>query len=132
MVDNLEMELAMTQEPATPGSPRARCKVWIERDGAVLLSEWRIDLLRAVAATGSLAKAAEQLDVPYRTAWQRVKELEERLNRRLLETESGGPAGGGSQLTAEAIDLIERFDRVTEGIAELVEERVRRELGGVL
>ncbi len=43
-----------------------RTKVWIEQDGEVLLSDWRIALLEAVEATGSLAEAARQMDVPYR------------------------------------------------------------------
>jgi molybdenum-dependent DNA-binding transcriptional regulator ModE len=38
--------------------PRVCCKAWVERGGEVLLSEWRLALLEAVAATGSLAAAA--------------------------------------------------------------------------
>ncbi len=95
----------------------------------MLLSEWRVALLEAVDETGSLAAAAAQLDVPYRTAWQKVKEIEERLGVRLLLTESGGAEGGGSRLTDEAKDLIERFRRVTVGVADLVEHRFRVELG---
>jgi molybdate transport system regulatory protein len=108
---------------------RVRWKIWIERDGEVLLSEWRIALLRGVRETGSLAKAAERLDVPYRTAWQRIQELEARLGVPLLETESGGTTGGGSRLTDNAIDLIARFEQLTEGIGELVEKRMRAEFG---
>jgi molybdate transport system regulatory protein len=114
------------------GQPRVRCKVWIERADEVLLSEWRVALLEAVAETGSLAAAAAKLDVPYRTAWHKVKEAEESLGLRLLATESGGADGGGSRLTAEAHDLVVRFRRVTAGVAELVEDRFRAELGGVL
>ena len=108
---------------------RVRWKVWIEQSDEVLLSEWRVALLRTVAQTGSLARAAAAMEVPYRTAWNRIKEMEARLNIRLLETEIGGVDGGGSQLTAEARDLVERFQRVTVGIAALVEERFRDEFG---
>ncbi len=98
----------------------------------VLLSEWRVELLAAVAATGSLVRAAEQLGVPYRTAWDRIKETEAALGLRLLVTESGGAEGGGSRLTAEATDLVARFRRVTDGVAALVERRFRDEFGGAL
>ncbi len=111
---------------------RIRCKVWIEHADEVLLSEWRVDLLRTIAQTGSLARAAAAMDVPYRTAWSRIKEMEARLNIRLLETEIGGVDGGGSQLTGDARDLVERFQRVTAGVADLVEERFRDEFGGRL
>ena len=107
-------------------------KIWIERRGEVVLSEWRVELLEAVEETGSLAAAAAKLGVPYRTAWDRIKEAEERLGVRLLRTESGGAEGGGSRLTEEARDLVARFRRVTAGVAELVERRFRDELGDVL
>ena len=113
-------------------TPRVRTKVWVERGGEVLLSEWRVELLEAVAETGSLARAADRLGVPYRTAWDRVRETEERLGVRLLETESGGAEGGGSRLTDEARDLVARFRRVTAGVADLIEGRFQTELGDVL
>jgi hypothetical protein len=51
-----------------------RSKVWLERGGQVVLSDWRVELLEAIEATGSLARAAERLEVPYRTAWYKLKE----------------------------------------------------------
>ncbi len=107
-----------------PGGPiEVRSKIWIERDGAVVLSEWRVELLEAIDAHGSLHRAAEALDVPYRTAWERVKATEAELGVRLLESESGGADGGGSRLTAEASEFCRRFRRVSNGIQEVVSRR---------
>ena len=55
---------------------RPLVKVWVERGGEVALSEWRIALLEAVEATGSLSSAARQLNVPYRTAWYKLRQIE--------------------------------------------------------
>jgi molybdate transport system regulatory protein len=104
-----------------------RSKIWIERDDAVVLSEWRVSLLEAIDATGSLRRAAEALDVPYRTAWDRVKATEAELGLRLLETSSGGADGGGSQLTPQAREVCRRFRQVTSGIQELVGARFANE-----
>ena len=93
-------------------------KVWIERDGEVLLSDWRVALLEAVETTGSLAEAARQMDVPYRTAWYKLKALEERLGMPLLITETGGAAGGHSRLTPQAHELIRRFHLVAHGLQD--------------
>lgn len=67
-----------TPAPAreTPGGLAPRAKLWLERDGRIALSEWRVALLEAVEATGSLAKAAEHLDIPYRTAAYKLREIE--------------------------------------------------------
>jgi len=70
--------------------------LWVEVDGDVVLSAWRVRLLEAIQASGSIRAAAEQLNVPYRRAWEKVHEMEARLGRRLLETEVGGEGGGGA------------------------------------
>ena len=112
------------------GAPlEIRSKVWIERGGEVVISEWRVELLEAIEATGSLSRAAQALDIPYRTAWERVKATEGEVGFRLLESESGGFDGGGSRLTAEASDLCRRFRRVSSGIQELVSRRFAVEFG---
>jgi len=97
---------------------QVRTKIWIEQDGAVMLSDWRVALLEAVAATGSLAEAARQMDVPYRTAWQKLKALEDRWGVALLHTESGGADGGASRLTPQAQELVRRFRLITAGVQE--------------
>lgn len=106
-----------------------RSKIWIERGEEVVLSEWRVELLEAIDAHGSLSRAAEALNVPYRTAWDRVKATEAELRVRLIESESGGADGGGSRLTAEARDLCRRFRRVSGGIQEVVTRRFTAEFG---
>jgi molybdate transport system regulatory protein len=107
-----------------------RSKVWIERNDAVVLSDWRVELLEAIDAHGSLRRAAEQLDVPYRTAWDRVKATEAELGIRLLETESGGADGGSSHLTPQAREVCRRFRRVTSGVHEVVARRFQTEFHG--
>lgn len=105
------------------GEPRVRSKIWIEDDEGVLLSEWRVALLEAIEATGSLARAAERIDVPYRTAWERVRQIEAALGVGLVEAGSGGREGGASRLTPAARDLVARFRAVTAGLDESVDER---------
>ena len=101
-----------------------RLKVWIETEsGEVALSDWRVMLLEAVAEQGSLVAAARSLEVPHRTAWQRIHEMEERLGVRLLETTSGGVGGGRSHLTPAAFDLLERYRSLRVGLDDVVRQR---------
>jgi molybdate transport repressor ModE-like protein len=91
-------------EQETPAEVQS--KIWIEREGKVVLSDWRAELLQAIEEAGSLSGAAARMDVPYRTAWYKLKEIEEQLGVRLVETHSGGSDGGGSSLTAEGQDIL--------------------------
>ena len=61
-----------------------RDNFWIEVDGVVVLSRWRVDLLKAVAQTGSISAAARRMQIPYRLAWQRIHEMEMCLDMSLL------------------------------------------------
>lgn len=108
---------------------RPRSKVWIEQGGQVLLSEWRVELLVTIERQGSLTAAAAELGIPYRTAWSRLREMEERLGYKLLQSQSGGAEGGSSTLTPEAHQLIARFRRVADGISLIIDERFRVEFG---
>lgn len=84
---------------------------WLEINGEVALSIWRVRLLRAVAEAGSISGGAAQLNVPYRVAWQKIHEMEERLNQKLVETQIGGRAGGGAVLTTYAQECIQKFEQ---------------------
>lgn len=97
-----------------------RYNLWLEVDGQVVLSLWRAELLRAVASCGSISGAAEQLGIPYRTAWQKIHEMETRLGEKLVETQTGGPHGGGARLTPVAERYLERFDHLSHDLESLV------------
>jgi len=106
-----------------PMEPRAN--FWIEKDGEVVLSSWRVALLEAIAETGSITAGAQKMNVPYRVAWQKVHEMEERLGIPVLETQTGGVGGGGARLTPEAQRYVQRFRKFTAGLDELVQQRFR-------
>lgn len=106
-----------------------RSKCWVEADGELVLSDWRVDLLCAVDELGSLSAAAERFEVAYRVAWGKIKEIEARLGYALLEGHSGGAGGGGTQLTPAGRELVERYNRFRAGLTELIEQRFRDEFG---
>jgi molybdate transport system regulatory protein len=105
-------------------------KFWVEREGELVLSDWRVRLLEAIDATGSLAAASAQLHVPYRVAWGKLKQIEKRLGFPLLHSHSGGAAGGSTRLTNEARDLVARYQRFRAGLPELVQQHFEAEFGG--
>ena len=108
-----------------------RVNLWIEIDGQVALSRWRIELLTAIAETGSISAAADCVGVPYRRAWEKVHEMEQRLGIALLDTQTGGPGGGGARLTLEAQDYVARFEQFSQGIDSYVRQHFREAFGGL-
>ena len=101
----------------------ARSKVWVERDGVVLISEYRARLLEAIRRHGSVAQAAESLGLPYRTAWKKLREMEAAAGEPILESGSGGAGGGQSRLTAVAVEMLDAFNRLAEPARREVDAR---------
>jgi molybdate transport system regulatory protein len=88
----------------------ARFKLWLEVDGALVMSDYRAVLLEHVRRTGSLRAAADALDLSYRRAWGKVRELEQSLGYPVMHSEAGGHGGGKSQLTAAGEQLLEQYE----------------------
>src|SRR5690606_24729478 len=116
-----------TASRGADGAPRVRSKVWVERGGTVIMSEYRAQLLEAVEAYGSVAAAAQALGLPYRTAWKKLREMEEAAGLAFVASDSGGRSGGGSVLTPAGREMLEAFRRVAEPVGREVDERFRDE-----
>ncbi|GAB4320940.1 MAG: winged helix-turn-helix domain-containing protein [Dehalococcoidia bacterium] len=107
-------------------SPRA--KLWLEADGRLVMSDYRVRLLELVAETGSLAKAAETMRLSYRRAWGKVKEIEENLGVPLVQSEVGGAGGGHTVLTPEGEAFVAAYRRFQDRVARALEQAYAQEL----
>ncbi|NJN43543.1 MAG: LysR family transcriptional regulator [Anaerolineae bacterium] len=103
--------------------------LWIEKNGQVVLSLWRVKLLEAIHQTGSISAGAEAIGVPYRIAWQKIREMEERLGEKLVETQTGGREGGGTALTARALEYIEKFNQFNWESQDYLEDLYQKTFG---
>ena len=102
-------------------------KVWLEQDGKLVMSDYRLRLLEIIAETGSLAKAASEMKLSYRRAWGKVKEMEENLGRPLVRSEVGGAGGGHTSLTPEGERLVGAYRRFRDRLGAEVDEAFRKE-----
>jgi len=86
-----------------------KAKLWVEQDGAIVLSGYRVRLLQHIAESGSLAEAARRMGLSYRRAWGKIREIETNLGVRLVESEVGGAGGGGTRLTPVGERILARY-----------------------
>lgn len=71
-------------------------------------------LLDAIDQTGSLNKAAKQVGLSYKGAWQIIERANNASPRVLIATATGGSKGGGSQLTPAGQRLLEVFQNLQQ------------------
>jgi molybdate transport system regulatory protein len=103
--------------------------IWLQVDGEVSLSIWRVRLLEAIAETNSISGAASLLDVAYRVAWTKINEMETRLGKKLVETRVGGRSGGGARLTPLAREYVLKFNQLSQEVEMHMIRRYREIFG---
>ncbi|MBP1927414.1 molybdate transport system regulatory protein [Sedimentibacter acidaminivorans] len=68
-----------------------------------------VSLLECIKECESLNSAAKKINLSYSKANKMIKGAEEALGFKLLERKIGGIYGGGSTLTPECIDFLEKY-----------------------
>lgn len=86
---------------------RIRLHIHVGQDHS--LGPGKAALLEAIRATGSISAAARSLEMAYRHAWELVDDLNAGFAPGVVETATGGRAGGGARLTAFGEELLARF-----------------------
>ena len=98
---------------SNPKGLAVKSKIWIEDEsGQVVFGAGRLYILQSVTKTGSIHAAAQELHMSYRAVWGKLRATEKRLGQPLLDRKTGGPQGGGSNLTPFAKEILERFEKL--------------------
>lgn len=92
---------------------KANFRCWLENDqGEQIVGPGLYRLLTEVEKTGSLNQAAREMNMSYRTAWGKIKKIEERVGVEVIEKKVGGKDGGGSELTPKGYQLMEIYSQL--------------------
>ncbi len=78
-------------------------------DAQNLLSDKRIALLEKVGEFGSITQAAKAVKLSYKGAWDAVDAMNGMFGEPLVVTMTGGKGGGGTQLTATGIRIVDTY-----------------------
>lgn len=72
----------------------------------------KADLLRHIAATGSISRSAARMKMSYNRAWILVREMNHLFCDPLVEAVRGGISGGGASLTRMGNEVLLRYTRM--------------------
>ena len=98
-------------------------RLWMEDEKRhVVLDQTDAMLLRHIAEDNSLTKAAKDVGISYRNAWDRVKAMEENLGHAVVQTKVGGKTGGSATLTQEGQRLLKEFRRTRRVMFDVLED----------
>lgn len=104
---------------------KVRGTLWIECEGEGFLGPGRVELMQRIGNTGSINKAAAEMGMSYKKAWEMINELNAQAAKPLVITQTGGEKGGGSIITEEAKFLIEYYKKLRERFLNFLDKETK-------
>lgn len=96
-------------------------KIWLEEYGVPIIGEGKYKLLKKVVEVGSLNKAAQELDIPYKKAFNFIKLIEEQVNQPVLTRTQGKAA----KISEYGIKLIKVYEYFHNEIDKFLKKKLR-------
>lgn len=85
---------------------------WVNKEEKAFIGKGRVELLKNIQIYGSISKAAKQMKMSYKAAWDSV-DIMNKLSREPLVTKvTGGVGGGGTVITTYAKEIINAYDEL--------------------
>jgi molybdate transport system regulatory protein len=92
----------------------------------IAMGPGKVQLLEAIAATGSISASAKQLGMSYRRAWLLVDTMNRCFREPLVASATGGSGGGGAHVTDFGRNVLERFRTMQARIDRVLDPELER------
>lgn len=106
--------------------PQVQFRLRIKRGDVIAIGPGKVNLLEAIARTGSISAAGRELNMSYRRAWLLVDEINRSLTEPAVSAAAGGAKGGGTSLTPVGEELVRRYRAVEEIATAAAAAELRR------
>lgn len=101
-----------------------KTKTWIENtEHELLFGKGKTEILELIEHEGSIAKAAEKLEMSYKKAWTHIKILQKNIADELVVPQKGGGGKGGTTLTPKALELVRNYSQLQKDIEAFANRR---------
>lgn len=99
-----------------------KSKVWVEKDGKLLMGWGRATLLERIDQFGSISAAARSMKLAYRNAWLWVEAMNRLSGTPLVEKSTGGVHGGYAHLTEEGRRIVNEYKEKRASVRDIIDE----------
>jgi molybdate transport system regulatory protein len=101
-----------------PAEPKLEPRLRFPNRSTKAFGPGKAELLRTIAATGSILAAAKELGMSYYRAWQLVTAMNALFRGPLVERTRGGGSRGGASLTPLGEEVLARYTRMEAACAK--------------
>jgi molybdate transport system regulatory protein len=97
-------------------------KYWVENEGEKFYGPGPNELVKRIHKEGSLSRAAAQMNMSYKKAWDLVQRLNKHSAEPWVILKKGGSHGGGAEITPYALKVIREYEKLEQKVNELLEQ----------
>ena len=105
---------------------KVRFRLRIYHDTVVAIGPGKVDLLEAIAETGSISAAARAMKMSYRRAWMLVETMNDCFDQPLVSTITGGRSGGGATLTEQGETVLNAYVEMQREVQHLASQHLHK------
>ncbi len=103
------MTPSVPETPTRRAAPRLTGRLELSTELGAFLGDKRVRLLEAIAAHGSITRAAREVPLSYKAAWDAIDAMNNLAETPLVESTTGGRSGGGTRLTEHGRRLVAMY-----------------------
>ena len=89
---------------------RLNGRLWLEGPTERFMGIGRLELLEKIHRLGSISRAAQEMQMSYKRAWELVNSMNQQARQPLVSTQTGGKRGGGAVVTEAGQQLMREFE----------------------
>jgi len=116
----------MAKKNTLPAEPGLHANLWLLSNSQNAFAGEQLQLLQAIATTGSISAAAKAVGISYKTAWDRVNAINNMSAQPLVSRNAGGVQGGGTSLTAYGERILSGFVNLQSAHQEFIQQLSRK------
>ena len=90
--------------------------------GDTILTPESVQFLEMIGHMGTIQSACASVHMSYSKGWRMLNAMETELGYPLVERSAGGASGGGTELTKEGRELLDKYQEYREKVREYAEE----------
>ncbi|HEK25188.1 MAG TPA: LysR family transcriptional regulator [Hydrogenobaculum sp.] len=102
--------------------------IFINKDGEGFFGEGRYKLLKLIDKYGSISKAAKEMKMSYKAAWDHIQSINNLAEEPVVYTRTGGKDGGQTVLTPYGKRLLKHYEHIQEEYQKFLELLKEEEL----
>lgn len=103
-----------------------KLKLWLVEDGRFIVSDGRAALMRRIKDLGSMSKAAKEMGMSYRHAWEVLQRISENAGGDVVVSARGGKDGGATTLTELGETILREYENKAHSVSSQLEKHWRK------